>query len=459
MLCVQLVLRKQVYWLIHSIGLPDGLEQLTKDLWALRLQKVQSRVAYESETEAPASQVFSSQSESGATSASRSTRRSRRKGKERLQEGSPSLLETLAVCYVALLLLHIPVTVHDIHKWTNGGQLIYYRAARDIPLRMRERLPPRYQAQLEPQDLLRPCAIHRAAFELLMTFNTEFGMSPPRLNTPLVLYRWMRELMLPVEIYAASFRLAALLNVNFEFVFSTNAGRSSISRYPEARLMALVVTSAKLLFPFDNLERFAQSETDLTATRIDWTEWARQQRGMQKKSAPNGPALAFDKAFDFNENDCHTSSENQLDAYLDWYEDNIATEEIRERGKAAKDADFRRALFATFTTQRVTPRNPTVQNGVEQQASLDERLRQVHQKLQPGQIYTSATSDEEDPRPFGSSYRRFRKASELFGVAKSFYERAADLAGLSLAELVKVVFLTEREMEKLEQRIRKDQMK
>lgn len=43
--CYQLVLWKQCYALIHTIGLPSELESVIKDLWALRLQLLKGRLS------------------------------------------------------------------------------------------------------------------------------------------------------------------------------------------------------------------------------------------------------------------------------------------------------------------------------------------------------------------------------------------------------------------------------
>lgn len=455
MLCLQLVLRKQLRWLITVRKMPEELEALTKDLWALRLQKVQSRISYESETdtEAPSAQFFSSQSESEVTSASRSTRRSR-KEKGRVREGSPRLVETLALCYISLLLLRIPVTVGDIHKWANEGQLLYHRVAREVPLGMRERLPPRYQAQLEPQDLLKPTTVQTEVVQL-MNLNFDFGMSPPVLNLPLVRYRWVRELMLPIEVYAACQRLAQLLAIDFEFDLSTKTSTSAniTLRYPEGRLMGVMVAATKLLFPFDDIERTARSRTDLSGVSMDWQEWAKQMSDLNKAEAGD-QALSFDECFRFDEARSHTVSDDKLDAYLDWYQDNIATEEIRERGRAGRDADLRRAMFAMFPAADRTAAEPLSRTTTDGQSSLDSNLRKVQSKLRPRLILDSGFSDEE-VCPVGNSYRRVRDANELSRVARAFYERAAEVAGLGLDDMVQITFAIERKMQMYEERLRK----
>lgn len=46
LLCIQLVLRKQLRWLIDIQKLPEELETVVRDLFALRLQKLQHKVRH-----------------------------------------------------------------------------------------------------------------------------------------------------------------------------------------------------------------------------------------------------------------------------------------------------------------------------------------------------------------------------------------------------------------------------
>ena len=420
---------------------------LVKGLWSLRLQKLQSKVSYESETdtEAPSSQVFSSQSESEGISASQSSRRNRRDN-TKPKEGTPNLVETLSFCYIGILLLRIPITVAEIHVWIGDGELLYYRAAREVPLGMRHRLPPQYQALLEPQELLRAEALHASVLAMLTMFNNEFGMSVPLINTPLLLYRWIRSMVLPIEISAASQRLARIIKIDMTFSASKSC-RTVVLRYPEVHLMALVMVATKLLFPLDNKTRKTQANTDLSAFAIDWDGWAKLHEDRDQREDGQS-SLTFKQAFEFNEADALEASDDKLDSYLDWCETNIATEEIREHGRAGKDADFRKALFHMFplgTERQILREKPSP-------------LGRRNHELMPNIAHMRPTSESahEDATPVGSFYRRFRTLEELSGPSKILFSLAAKLAGVSLEGMVHAVFLIERKLQKHEDRLRKD---
>ena len=422
-------------------------KSLTKDLWALRLQKIQGKVSYDSETETEAfsSQGISSQSEKESASASQSSRRSKKD--KRMRAGTPALVETVSLCYIAILLLRMPVTVADIHEWIGDGKFLYYRASREVPLGMRARLSPAYQAQFEPQDLLQPESLHRSILDMAVLFNKDFGMAIPPLNVSLVLYRWIQALMLPLEIFAATQRLARLLKVDLSTFIASKASKNIVLRYPEAQLMALVVVATKLLFPADDVERRAYEPTDLSSLSLHWDAWVKLHKPGSENPAEQ-PQLPFHQAFEFSESEALSTANERLDAYLDWYENNIANEEVRERGRARNDADFRRTLFQMFPTPA---RQSKVSN--EEMSADGNRLLNAHGTLLRERVVQPQKS--KNVHRIGTFYRRFRTVEELCGPATVLFERAAALAGLSVESMVQSVFLTERKLQRFEEGLRK----
>ncbi|MCJ1468248.1 Pol I core factor CF [Pseudocyphellaria aurata] len=107
----QLILWKQCYALIHTIGLPAELEGVVKDLWALRLQLVTSEINEQFDADS----VFSSQPESKTEAASRKYDERR----ERKVKGNnmPTLIESLGLCYIGMILLRLPVGLGELHRY------------------------------------------------------------------------------------------------------------------------------------------------------------------------------------------------------------------------------------------------------------------------------------------------------------------------------------------------------
>jgi len=460
------------------------LQGITRDLWALRLRKLQGRVTYDSETdtEGGQSQVFSSQSE-GESAASQTTRGSRRK-RQAKTDGAINLSETLVICYVGTLLMRVPFTVVDLISRVDDGELLYYRAAKEVPGNLRERLPGEFQVLLEPQTILRASSLHHRILELGVLLNAEFGMVMPAVNHPLILYRWMQALALPIEVYAATQRLARILDIDFTLQLGGKESSSRVLRYPEVQLMSLLIVSTKLFFPIDDIERHPVSANDLSALRMDWTEWAAAQGPLaddggdgsdivQNSKLDATPDLTFPEAFKISESDCLSMGDEELDRYMDWYQDNLASESIREHGRAGRDADFRRTLMRMFPTQH-GPR-PTVSSvagegeskgkSTSENTSLarfpsdtTQRLRRVQHALRPKKIAVSAVVGNERDEVvarMGSFYRRHRATEDLDGPARLLYTKAAELAGVSLESMTKAVFATERKLQMREERARK----
>jgi len=111
--CYQFILWKQCYALINTIGLTKELEQIVKDLWALRLQLVKEKVDAISDEDT----LFSSQPVSDTDTGfdeEGDGRKWKVKGKK-----MPTLIETLALLYFGVVLLRSPVSMGDIHWYVD----------------------------------------------------------------------------------------------------------------------------------------------------------------------------------------------------------------------------------------------------------------------------------------------------------------------------------------------------
>jgi RNA polymerase I-specific transcription initiation factor RRN7 len=462
----------------------------------LRLRRLQGRVTYDSETDTEGqSQVFSSQSEN-ESGASQTTRGSRRR-RQAKTDGAINLSETVVICYLGALLLRVPCTVADLITRVDDGALLYYRAGREVPGNLKERLPGEFQVLLEPQAVLKAAGLHRKILELGTLLSAEFGMVLPAINHPLLLHRWMQDLALPIEVYAATQRLARLLGVDFTLHVEGKTSSKRVLRYPEVRLMALLVVSTKLFFPIDDVDRHPLSASDLSVLQMDWPAWVASHSSrkniLQDESDSNGNddnktetarSMTFPEGSRMSESDCLAMGDAELDCYLDWYEANLANESVREHGRAGRDADFRRTLMRMFPTQS-SSRPTAVAASASALASVGEgegrgggegedrgrdtnlaattttqRLRQVQQTLQLKKIVVSGRENEDEDEEgnslarVGSFYRRHREAKELEGPAKLLYTKAAELAGVSLKGITTAVFATERKLQMREERAR-----
>ena len=198
-------------------------------------------------------------------------------------------------------------------------------------MEMRSKLPPQFYVALEIRRPLKGWAIHSAVLELMGFYHDHFDMVFPTLNTPLLLFKHIRNLGLPstyallslrcltdstlVEIYPAVKRLAALLHMDFEHPVPQRGTRHSIS-YPEIRLMSLIVVATKLSHPFDDISRYSVGESDPSTVQIDWTKWT------QIMAEPPKDGLKRGEEIHVTDEDVLSMSEKAMDNYLDWYQGN-----------------------------------------------------------------------------------------------------------------------------------------
>ncbi|KAK6428012.1 hypothetical protein LTR95_015850 [Oleoguttula sp. CCFEE 5521] len=461
LVALQVVLRRQVKWLVDEGKVSGEIEGIIRELWALRLRKVQLRDGYESGTDTEGqSQMFSSQSEGESGAETNASQGSRRKGTIQTS-GIVTLVDTLALCYIATLLLRSPVTVADFISLADKGSLAYYQAIRLVQKSLTEKLPGQYQSLLEPQTILRSEDLQRRVFDTAKQFHEDFGTVMPAVNHPLLLYRWMQALALPIEVFAATTRLARILGLEFGYVFEGTKRSDFPLRYPEVRIMALLVVATKLLFPCDEHDRRPATAQDLAALRMDWEAWQTAQSGTADE-APMTKPLSHSEAFAVTDIDCLNMGDAELDGYLDWYQNNLASENVREQGRAGKEADFRRKMMSMFPTEMATSNSKGAKAPVKDEVS--QRLREVQGKLTSLSIVPeiSAVGGRSSGciKRAGMYYMRYREAAELgqTGPIKTLYGKASKLGGTSISGMVKATFAVELRLEKVETRLRKEEV-
>ena len=153
--------------MIHSKGLPSELESVVRDLWALRLQLVKAKIGGVPTSDGEVT-VYSSQVEDLEYGNETAPENERRGSKGRDGKGMPALIDTLAICYLGMVLLRVPISIGDLHRlarhtrlcwplltgrfrWTALEEIPYIRAIRLVPRAMRSKLLPYYIGALDPR--------------------------------------------------------------------------------------------------------------------------------------------------------------------------------------------------------------------------------------------------------------------------------------------------------------------
>ncbi|KAK0128977.1 hypothetical protein ONS95_000920 [Cadophora gregata] len=432
--CYQLILWKQCHWLVTDLGLPEDLRIIIRDLWELRLMVLElprdEKSGYGSGT---GTMLFSSASEGnntdtdGMTHQSIGSRRSRTS--VMMGEKLPRLIGTLALCYLGTLMLNVPISIGDFHKWALHGRIIYNRAIKEVPSEMRSKLPAHFHAALEIRAPLDGMKLHNSIAQLAEFFNIEYEMQFPKLNVPLLLFRYMKELCLPVELYPAIRRLETLLQVDFTYPTVHNTARRGTA-HPEIQLMSLIVIATKLAHPFDNVDRTPESYSDPSVVKIDWSQWTKATAQESLRCVEKGEVFKVTDANVWN------MSARKLDDYLDWYENTWIDN---------RDAKISEQILQIFPMYKSSP-HPRKDNSHHEDATA--RLRSMQQTLilqEPRPIEGDSGCGE--VLRAGELYKRYRMDEELPDEASAFFELAASIVCISSEQLLRNVFRLEVHLE------------
>lgn len=134
----QLILRHQCRALIESKSLPKELEAVVKEIWAPRIDLIEEKFVADqpniNEDEGDETsggeeglRMFSSQTDvdttAGETTAGETEdervelgRKRRKKGERKKERAYPSLVDSLGMCYMAMMVLRLPVSLGDIYR-------------------------------------------------------------------------------------------------------------------------------------------------------------------------------------------------------------------------------------------------------------------------------------------------------------------------------------------------------
>ncbi|KAJ5142767.1 Ubiquitin supergroup [Penicillium bovifimosum] len=431
----QLILWKQCHALVHELGFPEELEIVVRDLWALRLQDFTAKITdtedddYDTEPE-----LFSSQPTDKDDSRDMGF-----KPDSRYIEW-PRLIDTIALCYLAASLMRLPVCVNDFHDMIIRQDVPYVRALATVPREMRDRLPPEFTGILEVNTLPKAKHIHQSVRAIMLFYQRRFGLVLPALNLPMVLFRQIKRLALPIEVYDAAKTLQELVGFTFRYPEESQYNRKLIQDLPDVQLMVLIVIATKLLFPFDDLKRYPTTGSEPAAQVMDWSLWERAQSRFDHDPR-FGDNLAKGAAIHVTDKDVLNMTSAQMDNYMDWYasswlDTSRAPTRIAELFPISRTGSDAQPIPTATPGSSSAPAAPDTT-----EEKLNALMKTVMQNLKVRRVIPE-DEEAEDKRP-GEFYRRYRWESQLTGPARAFYEEAARLAAVPLKSLVHAVSLVE----------------
>lgn len=288
--------------------------------------------------------------------------------------------------------------------------------------------------------MLQPEDMHNAISDLAIMYDEAFGLALPPLNYEVLLYKYIMNLALPLEVFPAVRGLAHLTRSDFRYLTMKGTRRKRGSAFPELQLISLLVIAVKLLYPFDGVKRHPRTIHETATQTVDWKSWEEHRRDSAKR--PPGATLARGSEIDVRDTDVFKMSQQDLDSYMNWYQKMW----VREPRPGANES-VNKEILDMFP---LTTLGPSCEQTSRQQEQEVERIATLRaQSTTSSMIFQRPVTDEEaldqqaDVKRPGEDYIPYKSADDLPESAKVFFDAAAETACTSVRILILAVAQTE----------------
>ncbi|KAJ4258696.1 hypothetical protein NW762_007780 [Fusarium torreyae] len=408
--CLQLVLRKQLLWLIKAKGHREELETVVRDLWDLRTRGSGTLVDDDEAPPPPPDEglaMFSSQPTAAEKedTLKKQTTRAQSWDPEKVSDWPmPQMLDTLALCYLGCLLLRIPTAIGELCLWANSGRMPYKRSFYDLPQEMQDRLPSAYTRALKLplRSSLQGIDLHNDVLDLALSYHHNYGMTFPAVNDTPALVSFVRQLTLPVETLITARSMLSVMD--FSFQLPIEKSRRFHIDYPEILLISAVVVAAKLCFPLGRHYPLLQVAGAEQNVRFNWTKWHKGIRELIDESQTSGKEANFDKV---TVDEVASMTAEELDKYFAY----IASTVDRRNDSA----------ITRFFPSEDAPL-PDIPSEDNTEKDNDHKMRQIL-----GQAITINGEEGSEPEKETLSepnYEGFRSVEDLTKTAQALYRAA-----------------------------------
>ncbi|KAK8118494.1 ubiquitin-60s ribosomal protein l40 fusion protein [Apiospora kogelbergensis] len=421
--CLQIILRKQIWWLIKERGLPAELEEIVRAFWGLRVRDLPATdddfPGGDSTFGASDADAKNGELSDGPVDTSRLWRP--QKGK---RVNLPMLIDTLALCYLGCCTLRLPISTATFCRWAQSEDLEFLIAINGLPKNVRDRLPATYHHSLQIRDHIAPGYLQSAVQELAISFNANYEVKLPPLNHIPLLLDLMRDLTLPVEIFLSVKCMAQILEADFCYPTRDKQRVLSIDD-PEVLLLALVVVSTKLLHPLDGVSRRPVTHDDPRVMQIDWKQW----EAVRTKQAEASRGLERGEEYTIQAREA-VAMDNKADIYK-WIE--FFEKMLKQDGPSSKIPEVANRMF------KGSPKQPDVE------ASQETRGGQRDQDALAVERYQTLNSTMkfiEPEQPVEAVDKRAMPSN-----LNMFYKEAAKTAAIPLRTLINAAAQVERRLE------------
>lgn len=420
----------QVWWFVKERNLAPEFEELVQALWEQRLNALADKIDSQAGN-TTFNTVFEPMTEDEDD-----------KGRAIMNlklNQVPSVIQTVSTCYLAIYILRLPVFIGDLVLWIRNKWLPYIGAIDMLPLEMRKRLVPSSIEAIRDNQTMTAERLQARTNQLFMAYQQELGLQIPALNLPLCLYRIIESLSLPIDVYPAVRKLAALQKYSFTYPGKAEKGWNRLT--PDKQLAAYVVVAVKLMYPFDTVIKYPVTNTEPASAIVDWAIWSRAKK-RHDESINKCDLFTDEEARTTTENDVIYMSETSVDQYMDWF-----TEAWAKPGEAhalAGKTLFVQQMFDFFPIGNQAAKSVKV-NAEEMRQSITEGIRAVNNDLilRPAREYDSSeVSKLQLGRP-ADQYPRYRRVEEMDDIAKEVYNAIANFVGFTTETLVQLTLQLE----------------
>ncbi|KAF9968430.1 Pol I core factor CF [Actinomortierella ambigua] len=188
---------------------------------------------------------------------------------------------TLAICFLSCHYLRQPVVFADFYKWVATGDLPMYQASTFVPPKMLAKFSQDLLAVFLTRKSKSPDRLAQTIHRLSIFFERQFKVFQPAPNIPPLAFRFVQELMLPVETYPCAVRLCHIF-----FDMRSNSTHMDLATYGATYVMGVVVMLAKLFMGLDGRTRLESKAQDLLNTfpkEKDWLQMLDVRQGLRTK--------------------------------------------------------------------------------------------------------------------------------------------------------------------------------
>ncbi|CAJ0843922.1 14409_t:CDS:10, partial [Entrophospora sp. SA101] len=166
-------------------------------------------------------------------------------------------------------------------EWVLSKELPYLNIRKDLPDSIKLHLGLSRLKTFEPSDLV-PCStLHKLEYSFTQVYKLHYGIIFPEINMPLILYQYIRDLVLPVEFYVITKELGQLLNINLypDQTFQSNR--------PVVILMALLVIVIKIVYGLDDESRIPNKYDKFMYYLPTFDQWVKKLGEVQQNLSDN----------------------------------------------------------------------------------------------------------------------------------------------------------------------------